>query len=93
MSNRRDFLKKLGFASLAPIVPKIATTEAVSTVTAPLIAGKINTGGLLAKIEEDKSILKWSTDGPERMRLYAGKDFITRYEQALWQGNSITNKK
>jgi hypothetical protein len=96
MSNRRDFLKKLGFSALIPIVPKLPITE--SNVIKPnLLEGKIKTGGLLAHIEENKQTLTFGVDGPERMRLYSGKDYMTRfnmmYEDALWKGNPITDKK
>lgn len=96
MSNRRDFLKKLGFSALIPIVPKLPIEEAVSTAPT-LLKGKIKTGGLLAHIEENKQTLTFGVDGPERMRLYSGNDFMTRfnmmYEDALWKGNTITKNK
>ena len=86
MSNRRDFLKMLGLGAIAPIVPKIPV-EPTKAVTSTLLAGKIKTGGLIAKIE-----------GPERMRISSNGDvnlmgrFNEAYEKALWAGNSQTNK-
>lgn len=91
MSNRRDFLKMLGLGAIAPIVPKI-TIEPTTAVTPTLLAGKIKTDGLLAKIENDSRILRWDTEGPEKFRIYSGADFMTRYEEALWAGNLTTNK-
>lgn len=88
MSNRRDFLKLLGLGAIAPVIPKIAA-EPTTAVTNTLLAGKIKTGGLIANIENNGSTLRWDVDGPEKFKIYSGADFMTRYEEALWQGNSI----
>jgi len=97
MSNRRDFLKMLGLGAIAPIVPKISI-EPTKAVTSTILAGKINTGGLIANLE-----------GPERMRVSSNGDigigtymyaedyklmqrFNEAYEKQLWAGNPITNK-
>ena len=91
MSNRRDFLKMLGLGAIAPIVPKIPI-EPTKAVTSTVLAGKINTGGLLAKIENDSTTLRWGVDGPERFRIHSNAAFMEMYEKALWAGNPITNK-
>lgn len=91
MSNRRDFLKLLGIGAIAPVIPKLPI-EPTKAVTANVLAGKIKTGGLIANIENNGSILRWDVDGPERFKIYSGADFMTRYEEALWAGNPITNK-
>lgn len=97
MSNRRDFLKLLGFGAIAPILPKIPV-EPTTSVTSTLLSGKINTGGLIANIE-----------GPERFRISSNGDigvgtymyaddyklmqkFNEAYEKQLWSGNPITDK-
>jgi hypothetical protein len=89
MSNRRDFLKKLGFSALIPIVPKLPVEEAVSTAPT-LLKGKIKTGGLLAHIEDNGTA--FTTDGPERFRIYSNASMMKMYEDALWKGNTITDK-
>ncbi len=90
MSNRRDFLKKLGFSALIPIVPKIPVTE--STVIKPtLLEGKIKTGGLLAHIQDNGTA--FTTDGPERLRIYSNAPMMKMYEDALWRGDCITKNK
>lgn len=91
MSNRRDFLKLLGLGAIAPIVPKIPIAPTAPAVTSTLLAGKIKTGGLIAKI-----------DGSERMGIRSNgivdihdeymKKFNQMYEQQIWSGNPITNK-
>lgn len=83
--NRRDFLKLLGLGAIAPIVPKTPINP-----TTPTIAGKIKTDGLIAKIENDSNVLKWTADGPERFRIYSNASMMKMYEEALWQGNPIT---
>jgi hypothetical protein len=89
--NRRDFLKLLGLGAIAPIVPKINPEP---TTTAPtLISGKIKTDGLLAHIENNKQSVEWRTDGPERFRIYSNASMMKMYEDALWQGNAITDDK
>lgn len=86
--NRRDFLKLLGLGAIAPIVPKITPEP---TTNAPIISvGKIKTNGLIAHIEDNKQTIKWSTDGPERFRIYSNASMMKMYEEALWQGNPIT---
>ena len=84
--NRRDFLKLLGLGAIAPIVPKI-NPEPTLTV------GKIKTDGLLAHIENNKQSIEWSTNGPERFRIYSNASMMKMYEDALWQGNAITEDK
>ena len=91
MSNRRDFLKLLGLGAIAPVIPNIPI-EPTKSVAPTVLAGKIKTGGLIANIEQDKSILRWDVNGPERFKIYSGADFMTRFEEALWYGNPITNK-
>ena len=87
MSNRRDFLKMLGLGAIAPIVPKIPIEPTATAVTSTLLAGKINTGGLIAKIG-DSEVMRISSNGDVKLM----ERFNEAYEKALWAGNSQTNK-
>lgn len=82
----------LGLGAIAPIVPKIPIEPTAPAVTSTVLSGKINTGGLLAKIENDSTTLRWGVDGPERFRIHSNAAFMEMYEKALWAGNPITNK-
>lgn len=85
MSNRRDFLKLLGFGAISPIIPKIPV-EYTEDINTKVLSGKIKTGGLVSKIENDG--ITFNTNGAERMRLYTNSSMMKMYEDSLWFGNN-----